>query len=189
VPYSELAMPQGPKAKLKIVPGHIMGTDFDVDWFGQDDGSSRDPNDSFRLILQLGIGYYIYLLVVGMAQPDGRGRFTKFWVKDCAVVEIEMEEYDAPSLVEGGPFEVPVNFAGVTLWRGETETARFGVTGCAFEAKTTMPDPPVLTMRWRLSDEGLLWWTSDGGWSILTRNGTRVLEAGEYVTFVDELTT
>lgn len=183
--YRELSTKGLPKATLEIEPGHFMGTAFDVDWFGQDDGSSRDPNDSFRLIFQLGIGYYIYLFVVGMAQPDGLGRFMTFWVKDCAVVEVDMEEYGAPQRVAAPPFDVPVVFSGVTLWRGDVETARFAVTGCSFEARTEQT--PLLTMRWRLSD-GTLTWTSADGWSLSTSAGQRVLEAGEYVTFVDHVT-
>jgi hypothetical protein len=185
VTYHELSMKGLPKATLKIEPGHFMGATFDVDDFGQDDGASRDPNDSFRLILQLGSGYYIFLLVIGMAQPHGLGRFQTFWIKDCAVVEVDMEEYGEQSVVEGGPFELPVVFGGVTLLRGERETARFAVSGCSFEAKTTQPDKPLLTMHWRLANDGLLTWNSVAGWSITTAGSTRVLEAEEYVTFVD----
>lgn len=174
-----------PKASLKIEPGHFMGPDFDVDDFGQDDGSSRDPDVSFRLILQLGSGYYIFLFVVGMAQPHGLGRFQTFWIKDCAVVDVDMEEYGEQSFVEGGPFEVPVVFAGVTLWRGEQQTARFTITGCAFEAVTKEPNKPLLTMRWRLTDDGALVWTSASGWSLQTAGTVRVLDAAEYITFVD----
>ena len=182
-----------PKAWLQILPGHTQGPIYDVDYFGHDDGSSRDPNDSFRLILQLGVGYFIYLYVVGMGQPDGLGRFTSFWLKDCAVVDVEMEEFGEQDLVVSvrrddqvkAPIEVPVNFAAVTLWRGDQQTARYAVTGCAFEAMTDLPAKPVLTMRWRLGDDGLLTWTSTSGWSISVGGTERLLVAGEYVTFVE----
>ncbi|HUS29235.1 MAG TPA: hypothetical protein VMZ53_12020 [Kofleriaceae bacterium] len=190
VRYQERSL-AGEKQKLIIKPGHIATQTFDIDVFGHDDGSSRDPNDSFRLIFQLGYGYFIYLFVVGMAQPDGLGRFTSFWLKDIVAVDIEMEEYGAPSCVEGGPYELPVNWGGVTLWRGDQETARFSISGCAFEATTKEDDKLLLTMRWRLSDGGVLSWTSatTNGWHLFSRQGDRELEAGEYVTFIDQRAT
>jgi hypothetical protein len=185
VRYHELRLKDKPKLEIEIRPGHMGIPNYQIDAFGQDDGSSRDPTRSFRLILEVGAGYFTCLLVIGMAQPDGLGRFTNFWLKGIVAVEVDMEEYGPPSVVVCGPLELPAVFSGVTLWRGETQTARFDVTGCSFEATTKEPDAPVLTMRWRLSDDGLLWWTSDGGWWLLTRTGSRQLDAEEKVTFVD----
>ena len=185
--YRELSMKGLPPAKLTIRPGHLGIHDYDVDSFGQDDGASRDPNDSFRLIFEIGAGYFICLFVVGMAQPDGLGRFSTFWLKGIVAVDVEMEEYGEPWSVDGGPFELPVVFSHVTLWRGEQETARFAVKGCSFEARKEQPGGQRLTMRWRLSDDAVLVWTSTlaSGWSLLTKEGERVLEAVERVTFVD----
>ena len=136
----------------------MAGPDYDVDYFGQDDGSSRDPNDSFRLIFQLGAGYFIYLYVVGMAQPDGLGRFTTFWLKDIVAVDIEMEEYGEQDLVEGC-------LRGAGRLRGRHAVARRAGDGALrgdgmpLRSNDRQPATPVLTMRWRLSDDAVLVWT------------------------------
>src|SRR5688500_5425365 len=89
---------------------HVMidGTEHDIDDVGQDDAT--EPH--FRFVFQLGIGYMIYLWVVGR-RPDGF--FHSYWTKDCAVAEVDMEEHGAPSSVRLPHLVLPALFDGVIV--------------------------------------------------------------------------
>jgi hypothetical protein len=105
----------GQSNAFMIVPRHVQTT-FDFDCFGMDDGR-QPPGHNFRFLFQLGWSYFIYLYVVGtdsVTKPGEPRWFHTFWIKDCAVVEVDMEERGPPSLVEAD-VELPVLYRGCTI--------------------------------------------------------------------------
>jgi hypothetical protein len=180
--YHEVALSERPKQTLIIKPGDT-GTTFDLDYFGHDDGAARDKN--FRLIFQLGSGFMIYLYVVGFPLDEPLKYFHTFWIKDCAVAEVEMEELGAPEFVSCHLRPLPVVYKHLSLTDAQENTRKFVVDSCAFEARA---EPLFLQMRWALyslSDgklAALLWNNKDG--FLLERNGkTRKLLEGERFIF------
>ena len=207
--YFEAPLPTGtPRPALTIRPGHLGVTDFDVDYFGQDDGreSAADPNRALRLIFQLGSGFMIYLYVIGIDQP-GRGRsFHSFWMKDCAVAYVDQDEFGPPEFVAGGPLELPVIFNCVRIIDANATTAidaqsatskqnaqnaqssaiTYTIDHCEFTATNVLnQSQPNLEMRWQLTGDDTLCWNNRAGWSLATRENQRSLVAGERVLFSD----
>jgi hypothetical protein len=155
--YVERAL-QSPKA-------HVMidGTEHDIDHVGQDDAT--EP--VFRFVFQLGIGYMIYLWVVGR-RPDGF--FHSYWTKDCAVAEVDMEEHGPPARVLLAPLALPALYAGVTI-----EGRQRPIEGVTFEADiggTTKR----LEARWALAGGRALTWDGDA-WRLDGREVDRVVFA------------
>lgn len=175
-------MTNSPKASLQITPGHhSLITSFDVDYYGQDDGLSTKPEAAFRFLFQLGSGLMIYLYVIGVAQPGPLEYFHTFWIKDCAAVEIDMEELGAPDTVSGGPFALPIIYPIFVLRTPEREET-FVVERYAFEARTSSDKKVFLQMHWGL-DGADLYWNNLVGWHLKRGNQEQILQAGDRVSF------
>lgn len=107
--YRELRLQTEARLRLDDV-------DYDIDFFGMDDGQSEEPGDALRFLFQLGRGYYIHLYVIQAGwRGDHRGFFHTTWLKDCAVMEVEMEETGAPSRVESDVIFLPLLYAHVAV--------------------------------------------------------------------------
>jgi hypothetical protein len=167
--YREL--PLGRKGVLTI-----DGSDYDVDWFGMDDGQSEDPGDAFRFIFQLGSGFMIYLYVIQAgARGDHRHFFHSFWTKDCAVADVEMEEHGPPREVRCGPIELPLLYRRVTVGG-----RAFGVVAQTFV--TTLDERPLMTFE--LDGGARLSWDRRDGWCLAEPGAvTRPLAPDERLWF------
>lgn len=169
--YHEVAVDKRFKQSMRIEPGAIPTTDFDLDLFGHDNGSKRD--DNFRLIFQLGAGYMMYLYVVGFSPNEPLHYFHTFWIKGAVAVEVEMVEYGAPSFVSAAFRSLPVIYKRLELRDSNGSRQQFTVDSCSFEAKSE--SALFLQMRWALNslDDGkpadLLWNNKDG--LVLQSNG------------------
>ena len=162
--YREVRV-EGAKPELRIEPGHFLTTVFQLDYFGLDDGAVTDPTASMRALFQLGSGYMIYLYVIGMRQPGEGPWFHTFWVKDCVVAEVDMEEYGAPTLVTCETMELPgvypaVSIAGAppsrierTTFHGTVDEARPDV-GLALRARGRTRADLVEHLRLERAGEG-----------------------------------
>jgi hypothetical protein len=183
--YHELRLQDEPKLTLDIKPGHI-NTSFDIDYFGQDDGTNPDPDASFRLIFQLGAGYMIYLYVIGMSKPGELSFFHTFWIKGCVAVEVEREEMGAPLSIDGGPHPLPVIYQRVSLFDSMAREEQYEVDTCRFEAKSK---PKLsLQMFWNLYSLktrklATLLWTNAEGWGFTSQGKFHLLAKGDQVLF------
>jgi hypothetical protein len=167
--YREAALP-APKPQL-----HVDGADYDVDFFGMDDGRDDAPDAAFRFLFQLGQGLMIYLYVV---QAGGRQRpthfFHTFWLKDCAVAEVDMEDRGPPTVVRLEPCALPLNYAQVTLG-----AKTFTVRAQRFSA----PSAAELRMDFELEGGAQLRWTRAEAWSFVDGATSRALAADEWPRF------
>ena len=163
---------------------------FDVDLFGLDDGHDEGEALSFRALFQLGAGYMIYLYVIGLRQPGQTPWFHTFWIKDCAVAEVEMEELGAPRAVECADLVLPPIYRRVVVASPSGERS-FAVVGATFCATW----PGALALSFGLATDGnaghdcngALCWRSDAGWWLYEEGGEpRQLALGERITFHDE---
>jgi hypothetical protein len=177
--YREVRV-EGAKPELRIEPGHFLTTVYQLDYFGLDDGSVTDPTASMRALFQLGSGYMIYLYVIGMRQPGEGPWFHTFWVKDCVVADVEMEEYGPPTLVACEPMDLPCVYATVSIaGAAPSRIERTTFHATADEAR------PTLLLRFALEGERALTWSSTHGWSVQEGERNRVLCAGDRVVFKD----
>ncbi|MCB1175512.1 MAG: hypothetical protein KDK39_18190 [Leptospiraceae bacterium] len=149
------------KQQLFIAPGHFS-QHFDVDLFGMDDGYDPDPQAAFRLIFQLGAGYMIYLYVVQMSRPADRHFYHSFWVKDCAVAEVEMEEFGPPDQVIGGPLELPLVYTRLQILTG-ARAVDYEIQRITFDARLES-EQLRLTAVWYLDGHARLLWQNQQGW-------------------------
>jgi len=156
----------------------IDGTAYDVDYVGMDDGlpSPEDPepasasepsrtNDAaFRFLFQLGHGYMIHLYVVqaGAAAAPRDHFFHSFWLKDCAVAEVEMEEYGAPRTVTAPWLALPRLYERVTI-HGDGGPRVEPIAALRFRA----PDVDGLELELTLAAAAAhLRWTRARGWEL-----------------------
>ena len=141
----------------------IDGATYDVDVFGMDDGRSDDPGDAMRFIFQLGQDLMIYLYVI---QAGGRAKpnhfFHTFWLKDCAVAHVDMEDRGPPRHVRLARTALPLNFTSVRLAGvGNGANGLFTVRAQHFTAEGN----EHLTMEFTLDSDARLVWTRAGGWA------------------------
>lgn len=164
--------------------GAATDEDYDIDAVGQDDGHAPDPDATFRLMLQLGQGYYIYLYVIGMARPDDPRAFHELWLKDCAVMEVDVESHGAPHRVTCDAIELPSVYGSV-----EVGSPRFAIERLVFASRPTDAPEPDLEARWFLRDDrGLsaeLAYASRGGWTIVSGGTRRAVAPGERIAFAE----
>lgn len=153
--YVELALPS-PKPHIAIDL-----TEYDIDHVGQDDGTAP----YFRFVLQLGLGYMIYLWVVGR-RPDC-GFFHSFWTKDCAVAHVDMEEHGPPALVKLPPLPLPALHGFVTI-----EGVQRAIERATLAADIDL-DARRVEARWTLADDHALTWDGDA-WRLDGRAVERV---------------
>ena len=189
--YFETSMPGASKQHLRIEPGHLS-QDFEIDLFGMDDGRDPNPGHAFRLIFQLGSGYMIYLYVVQMSRPGDQHFFQNFWIKDCAVVEVDMEELGAPHRVVGGPMDLPRLFQAVRIGLRDPgfAFADFLIEASVFEARSDEAGV-LLEICWNLEQGQSLRWSNREQWILRVRDPdrpgllfARQLEAGELIEFI-----
>jgi hypothetical protein len=141
----------------------IDGERYDLDRFGMDDGEPDDPTQAFRFLFQLGSGYMIYLYVIQAGAGGGEhGHFShSFWLKDCAVAEVEMEEYGPPSQVSAPWCALPLNYVRVTVQGGAAARA-FAIASQRFRA----PGDGGLEMELALEHGATLRWTRARAWEL-----------------------
>lgn len=167
--YREAAVP-APRPSL-----HVDGVDYDVDYFGMDDGRDAAPDASFRFIFQLGQGLMIYLYVVQAGgKRDPTHFFHTFWLKDCAVAEVDMEDRGPPAVVRLAPCTLPLNYTQVTL--GERT---FTIRAQRFAA----PSAAELSMEFELEGGAQLRWTRRDAWTFVEGRAPRGLTAEEWPRF------
>jgi hypothetical protein len=155
--YREARIAREPTPQLQI-----DGAVYDVDSFGMDDGWSDDPGDAFRFIFQLGSGYMIYLYVIqagGIADP--RHFFHTFWLKDCAVAEVDMEDRGPPRRVQCPPLVVPSLYQTVTL-----DGRELAIERQTFAADFTSGEDERATMTFALAGDATLEWDRREGWRL-----------------------
>ena len=128
----------------------------------------------------------IYLYVIGMSKPGELHFFHTFWIKDCAVAEVDMEELGAPFSVEGGPYPLPVVYQRVSLFEANTQEEQYAVDTCRFEARSK---PRLsLQMFWNICSLQNGWlatllWTNTEGWGITSQGKFHLLQKGDKVLF------
>jgi hypothetical protein len=167
--YREAVVP-APKPSL-----HVDGDDYDVDYFGMDDGRATAPDASFRFIFQLGQGLMIYLYVVQAGgKRDPSHFFHTFWLKDCAVAEVDMEDRGPPSVVRLAPCALPLNYTQVTL--GERT---FAIRAQRFSA----PSAAELCMELDLAGDAQLRWRRADAWTLVDGGASRPLSDDEWPRF------
>ncbi|MCR9145039.1 MAG: hypothetical protein NXI24_22565 [bacterium] len=184
------------------------GGEYDLDYFGQDDGAGTAgtiaKDAAFRLIFQLGWSYMIYVYVVGLAPPGHRRWFHTFWIKDCAVAEVDQEELGAPTSVATGPLSLPLLHTRVGIkaaafakeisprpTRSSHSTPYLSdrLVSCEFSASPS-PNPSewnetLITIEWKLASGGMLAWNNREFWSYTSPVKTRyALEDGDRIRFV-----
>jgi hypothetical protein len=146
----------------------IDGDDYDIDYFGMDDGHSEEPGDALRFLFQLGRGYYIHLYVIQAGwRGDHRGFFHTTWLKDCAVMEVEMEDTGAPSRVESDVIFLPLLYSSVAI-----EDRRYEILTQAFRASDG-----AIAMTFSFAG-GALRWTRERRWELALEGApARALDA------------
>jgi hypothetical protein len=155
--YRELPVPK-PKPSL-----WIDRREYDVDYFGMDDGRGEEPDTAFRFLFQLGMGLMIYLYVIQAGGRRSHGHFYHtFWLKDCAGAWIDMEEYGPPSSVRIEPCSLPVLYPTVTVRKPGAEDRVFTVVAQQFDAESE----ERLRMQFTLEGAARLTWTRVDGWVI-----------------------
>lgn len=159
----------------------IDGDTFDVDMFGMDDGRNPSPTDAFRFIFQLGSGYMIYLYVI---QAGGRGDpahfFHTFWLKDCAVAHVEMEDRGPPKHVRLARSSLPLNYREVRLTGATNGAARsYGIVEQHFTAESA----DQLTMEFLLDGGARLTWTRAGHWAFAEHGEPQPLPPDQWLEF------
>lgn len=148
----------------------LDGVTYDIDYVGMDDGRAPAPDAALRIIFQLGHGYMIHLYVV-QAGATGRPQhfFHTFWLKDCAVAEVEMEEYGPPARVTAPPCALPPLFAAVEVEiEGGDAPRHLAIAAARFEA----PDADRLELRFALGGGGALRWSRRQAWELIEADGT-----------------
>jgi hypothetical protein len=164
--YRELALKT--KATLRI-----DGDDYDVDYFGMDDGRSEDATDALRFLFQLGRGYMIHLYVIQAgARADPTWFFHTTWIKDCAVMEVEQEDTGAPSSVDSEVIFLPRLHGSV-----EVGPRRYDILTQTFRASGES-----LEMNFAFAG-GALRWTRANRWELVEGGSKRPLEASEWPQF------
>lgn len=159
---------------------------YDVDFVGMDDGLDRRPDATFRVVLQLGQGYMIYLYVVAAVQPDSpHSWFHSFWTKDCAVAHVDMEEHGPPRHVRCAPLVLP-RLHDTFVLEAPSGERRYSIGEVSFSAHVD-DGAAGLEVRFELTDEQArpceLSWSSVAGWRFHELRDWRALVAGERVTF------
>ena len=157
--------------------------EFEVDFFGMDDGADREPDWAFRFLFKLGQGLMVHLYVLILHPPESALRKHTFWNKDCAVAEIEMEELGAPDRVVARDLALPVVFRRCTISR-PTQARSYRVQGVRFHANH---GGPRLSIRLALtapsgSAAALIWGSADG-WRIAEGGQERALASDERLQF------
>jgi hypothetical protein len=179
VGYRELRLRGSPKQQLRIA-GCSLSAEFDLDLFGMDDGTEREPGRTFRFLFQLGQGYMIYLYVVALERPEGPLSFETVWLKDCAVAHVEQEELGAPSEVDAS-LELPVVFGRVTVTSGTGQAEAFAVQQMLFRARSEPSRELEMRLHVRSSDgtPAVLRWSSSAAWSLAVAGASRSLEGAQ----------
>ena len=170
--YEERAVP-GPAKQTIAIDGKV----YDLDRFGMDDGKSDEPDEAFRFLFQLGYVYLIHLYVIqagGQAAARRGAFFHTFWLRDCAVYEVEPEEYGPPKEVHCGPLELPLVYSTVAI--GDRT---FELLSLRFAA----PSAQELKMTFELSGGCRLWWTRARAWELEEAGTRRPLAATERLAF------
>jgi hypothetical protein len=145
----------------------IDGESYDIDYFGMDDGWSDDADDAFRFIFQLGQGLMIYLYVIQAGGlRDHRHFFHTFWLKDCAVAEVEMEDRGPPKRVACNPTVLPLLYGRVAV--GDREHA---IAKQTFVADFTAGGEERSVMTFELEGGGRLEWDRVTGWQVASDGG------------------
>ena len=173
--YRELALPT-PRPALVV-----DGATYDIDYFGMDDGRSEAPDAAFRFLFQLGSGYMIYLYVIQAGGRDDPGHFFHtFWQKDCAVAEVEMEEWGPPSEVCALSTPLPLVYEALELRSGAGEhvtSRRLAIVSQRFRARHAKNDGDELAMDFELSEadgaQSRLSWSKSEAWQVELRGGPR----------------
>jgi hypothetical protein len=166
VGYRELSLPS-PHPKIVI-----SGESYDVDYFGMDDGRSPDPGDALRFMFQLGSGLMIYLYVIQAGGARDLDHFShRFWLKDCAVADVDAEERGPPSAVEAPSIVLPRVYASITLARTDEPGERtHAIASQTFRARKGSSGEQELEMLFVLGAEGApagrLLWSRAGAWAI-----------------------
>ncbi len=174
-----------PRPTIRIgATGPTSDEDYDVDLVGQDDGRDPDPDASFRLLLQLGQGYFMYLYVIGMARPGDPRAFHELWLKGCVAVEVEMESHGAPHRVTCDALELPSVYGRVEV---SGAVLPFAIERLVLASRPTDAPDPDLEVRWSLRDDrGLpaeLTYTSRGGWTLVSGGTRRAVAPDERIAF------
>ncbi len=171
--YHEVAVPP-PRPTIVIA-----GESYDVDYFGMDDGRSEEPDAALRLLFQLGSGLMIYLYVIQAGGASDLKHFAhNFWLKDCAVAYVEMEERGPPASVHAGTMTLPRVYGSVELSGPPPLGERsFSIESQEFRAREAPSGEQELEMTFVLGDggrpAGALRWTRRDAWTIDLGGGAR----------------
>lgn len=171
--------------KIQIGPRH--GDVYDIDALGQDDGASPDPDAAFRLLLQLGQGLMVYVYVVGMARPHDPRGFHSFWLKDCAVSHVDMEEWGPPAHVQADSIALPPVFKKVAV--GPASKAEvFDVERIELASRPAEANAPDLDIRWELRgangrEAQLRYMSANGAWTLTGGPECRPLGPQDRIVF------
>jgi hypothetical protein len=161
---------------------------YDIDYFGMDDGRNQEPDAAFRFIFQLGYELMIHLYVIQAGGASDVAHFAHtFWLKDCAVAHVDMEDLGPPKAVQAAAVALPLVYDSVLLSSAQEERV-FAVHAQTFHARLAADGEQELEMIFDLhrgdARAGRLRWSRRRAWEIERQDGSaRVLEQGEWVRF------